>query len=212
MRFCTFVLVAGLLKTAFWPAVADAELSLAFDQSGYSVPTSGQTVLVSVLVVQTPGGPQVGPGNGLLSAAIDLTFNTPGGIAAVNSVADITGNLVFSSISTDLQPVGAPSTAILGELSVAGNITDLSAPLLLGTFKFTGLADGATVIHVSSRGPGASFVTAQNNIVDPTNIPAATIVVGVPEPSGIVLASCALGGVVGLQRYYRRARRNSNAA
>src|SRR5262245_2841076 len=185
MRFYPLALLGVLL--ALWPAVAGADLNLAFDQTSYSIPGSGQTVLVSVLVVQTPGGAQVGPGNGLLSAAIDLTFNTPGGIATVSSLGDITGNPAFDSISKDLQPAPTPSTAILGELSLSGNITDLSAPLLLGTFKFTGLSEGATVIHVASRGPGPSFVTAQNNVVDPTNMPSATLIVA-PEPPAIVLA------------------------
>jgi hypothetical protein len=186
--FCGLVValcVAGNQK------IATADLSLTFDQPSYSISAAGQSTVVSVFLVQSPGGTQIGAGNALLSAAIDFTFNSPSGIAAVNSLADINGDPLFDSISKNLQPAGTPTTATLGELSVAG-LTDLSVPLLLGTFQLTGLANGTTTIQVASKTPGSSFVTTLGNMVNPVNVPSATVFVGVPEPSAWTLAACGL--------------------
>jgi hypothetical protein len=78
------------------------------------------------------------------------------------------------------------TNATLDETSLPG-INNLSSPLLLGTFQFTGQSLGQTTIRVAAQGPGFSFVTAGANIVDPTNVPMATITV-VPEPPAILLS------------------------
>jgi len=171
--------------------LANAALSLSFDQATYSISAPGQTSLVSVYLTQSAGGAQVGPGNTLISAALNLVFNSPGGIAAVSAVTDITPSALFDSSSRGV----SATNATLGETSVAG-ISDLSVPLLLGTFKMTGLAAGSTTIQVASLGPGSSFVTSQGNIVDPTNAPTALVSV-VPEPPSAAIAISALA-VVGL--------------
>jgi hypothetical protein len=165
---------------------AMADLSLSFDQSSYSILVPGQTSLVSVYLTQTPGGIQIGPGNTLRTAAINLAFNSPSGIAAVLATTDITGNSVFDSSSASV----SGSSASLGESSIAG-IGDLSSPLLLGTFKLSGLSAGSTTIQVASLGPGPSFGTSQGNFVDPQNIPTATVTV-VPEPPSAILAMLAV--------------------
>jgi hypothetical protein len=142
---------------------------------------------VSVYLTQTPGGVQIGPGNTLLTAAVNLLFNSPGGIASVLTPTDITGNPAFDSASHSV----TATSASLGEASTTAGISDLSSPLLLGTFTLTGLAVGDTTIHVSSLSPGPSFATSQGNIVDPLNMPAATATV-VPEPPAAVLAMVAM--------------------
>jgi hypothetical protein len=159
---------------------ARADLNLVFDQAVYPTTVSG-TVVVKVLAVQTPGGPQVGPGNELMTSGIDLAFSNPAGIAAVLALSDFAGGPAFDSFS----PLLSSTNAKLGETSVAG-ISNLTNPLLLGTFTFTGLAFGSTTIQVSAEGPGPSFVTAGSNVLDPA-IPAVATINVVPEPATISL-------------------------
>jgi len=186
MRFLLPRWLGLAIVVAAWPHVSSAGLVLSFDQSNYSIPGSGQTVVVSAMLSQIAGGPQVGPGNELLSAAIAITFNSPSGVAAVLSPSDITRGPVFDTASSSV----TATSAILGETSLLG-VGDLSNPLLIGTFRFTGLTEGAMPIQLASLGPGASFVTVGGATLDPTNTATATIDT-VPEPSTIVLASLAL--------------------
>jgi len=188
MRTCglaSWLAVSVLLSLAY-SSQARADLTLSFDQSTYSILAPGQMSLISVYLTQTPGGVQIGAGNTLRTAAVNLLFNSPSGIASVLTATDVTGNPAFDSTSRSV----SATSASLGETSIAG-ISDLSSPLLLGTFKLTGLAIGDTTIQVSSLSPGPSFGTSQGNFIDPQNIPTATVSV-VPEPPAAVLAMLAL--------------------
>lgn len=188
---------SGMLKSLAWICVsaslavicssqARGDLSLSFNQSAYSILAPGQTSLVSVYLTQTPGGVQIGPGNTLRTAAINLLFNSPGGVASVLETTDITSNPVFDSAFASVSAISAS----LGETSIVG-ISDLSSPLLLGTFKFTGLTAGTATIQISSLGPGPSFGTSLGNFVDPQSAPTATTTV-VPEPPAGILGSLAV--------------------
>lgn len=181
----------SVLLSIIWSCPARADLSLSFDQSNYSVLAPGQTSLVSIYLTQVPGGVQIGPGNTLRTAAVNLTFNSPGGIAAVLAPTDITASSAFDSSSANVSAISAR----LGETSIVG-ISDLSSPLLLGTFKLTGVSAGNTLIQVASLGPGPSFGTSQGSFVDPQNMPTVTVTV-VPEPPTVVLAILAatIGGL-----------------
>ena len=194
MRPFAWVVLSALLAVAY-ASQARADLSLSFDQSSYSIAAPGQTSLVSVYLTQTPGGIQIGPGNTLRTAAVNLTFNSPGGIAAVLLPTDITSNPVFDSSSASV----SATSASLGETSIAG-ISDLSLPLLLGTFKFTGLSIGDTMIQVASLGPGPSFGTSQGNFVDPQNVPSAIVTVPEPPAGIIAVLAAATGGLFALRR------------
>jgi len=195
----TALAALGALLTILGSSQAKADLSLSLNQSTYSILGPGQTSLVSVYLNQTPGGVQIGPGNTLRTAAVNLTFNSPGGIAGVLLATDITSNPAFDSSSASV----SATSAILGETSIAG-ISDLSVPLLLGTFKFTGLAPGDTTIQVASLGPGPSFGTSQGNFVDPQNAPTALVTV-VPEPPAVALAISALAICCLCRRRWRMA-------
>src|SRR4249920_788235 len=70
---------------------AYAALELSFDQSNYLISPANGTVDIKVFVSQTPGGPQVGLGNELLTAGIQASFANPAGVAAVASSSDIVG-------------------------------------------------------------------------------------------------------------------------
>jgi hypothetical protein len=188
-------LIASVLLFMGWTRPAAADLILSFDQSNYTINGVGNTTAVQVFVSQTAGGPQVGPGNELLSAAIELTFPTTGA-ATVLSTADVTGGPAWDSSNVQTSTSGANTLFDLGLLSLLG-ISDMSHPLLLGTFDFTGQSPGRTSISVATLGPGPSFITVQGDVLDPTNTPNAEIIVqgqtAVPEPSSLMLMC--LGGV-----------------
>src|SRR5262249_11195143 len=159
-----FILLLGLVAFG-WSVPAEANLILSFDQPTYTIGGVGRTGQVNVLVSQVAGGPQVGPGNGLLTAAIKVTFDNPAGVAAVLSPGNVRGGPAFDSSSAGV----TTTTATLAEASLLG-ITNLSSPLLLGTFTFTGLSVGRATISVAQLDPGTpDFITTQGNVLDPTN-------------------------------------------
>ena len=201
------VLVGLGVLASGWPANASAELVLSFDQASYTISGIGSTVQVPVYLSQTPGGPQVGVGNELLTAGLTVSFDNPLSIASVLAVLDITPSPAFDSASAGV----TTTRATLAETSLAG-ISNLSSPLLLGTFMFTGESLGTTSISAATLTPGPSFVTAGANFLDPANIPTAVINV-VPEPSSIVLALLAAGtfGIAILLRRWNANMRASSA-
>ncbi len=163
------------------PRIARGSLVLSFSQSAYLIGGVGGSVDVPVYATQVAGGPQVAAGNELLTAGTIVAYNHPSGVAAVLNASDVSGGPLWSSSSSN----ALSATASLATTSVSG-IADLSSPLLLGTFHFTGLALGSTTISVANLTPGPSFETTQGNVLDPTNT-ATAIVQVVPEPSGLVL-------------------------
>jgi hypothetical protein len=177
------VAVLGLMAIVEAPT-AEAGLILTLNQSTYQIDLPG-SIAVDVYVSQTPGGPQVGPGNELLTGAILVTFDNPSGIAAVQSPSDITPGSAWDASSASV----SSTTASLALTSVLG-IADLSNPVLLGTFLFTGLAQGVTSITVAPLDPkSADFITKQGDVLDPATDTGPRIVVrsAIPEPSSVVL-------------------------
>jgi hypothetical protein len=200
-------LLALFLGILGWSRPVAAGLVLTFDMSTYTINGVGNTTAVEVLVTQTSSGPQVGGGNELLSAAIELSFPTAG-TATVVSTAEVTPNPAWSSSSVLLKTNGPNTLVDLGLTSLAGISSIPSTGLLLGTFVFTGHSPGTTQISVTTETPGPSFITAQGNDLDPTNTPSASINVvsgAVPEPSALVLL-CAAGVTLGGGWLGRRAR------
>jgi len=206
-RTCAALLAALMTMLVTRPAAAD--LLLSFDPTTYTIAGVGNTTEVKVLLSQVPGGPQVGPTNELLSAGITLSFATTGA-ATVLSESDVTAGPDWFSTKVIRSP-GDPNTLVeLGLLSLS-SISDLSSPLLLGTFKFTAQSEGATTISVASLSPGSSFITSGGNILDPTNTANAQITVTsstpvVPEPSSLfIVSAAALTAAVVARRRRRRA-------
>src|SRR5690242_7789705 len=114
---------------------ACASLVLSFSQSAYLIGGVGGGVDVPVYVSQIPGGPQVAAGNELLTSGIIVAYNHPTGVAAVQTSSDVTGGPLWTSSSAN----ALSATASLATTSLSG-IADLSSPLLVGTFHFTGLS------------------------------------------------------------------------
>ena len=194
--------LAVALLAAAGPARADYVLS--FGQPAYTAEAGG-TVDVQVFLSQTAAGPQVGPGNELLSAGISVRYDNPSGVAAVTLV---TGGPAFDASSSEV----TATNATLGLLSVAGIDT---LPVLLGTFQFTGLAAGLTTISVGDLDPGSvDFITVNGDIPDPTGVATAQLTVtGVPEPGSFALVGLVAGGAaVGSRRVGSAGRRPQPAA
>jgi hypothetical protein len=172
------------------PGSAYANLQLSFDKVSYSALAGGPPTPVMVLLTQVPGGIQVGPGDGLISTGIALSFNTPAGVAAVLSPGDITPGPSFTLTSSKgVTPMQA--TLAWNSLSPLG-ITDLSHPLLLGTFLLSGLSVNKTQISLDQITPGFSFATSQGQFLS-VNTASASVTV-LPEPSSfsIVLSGVSL--------------------
>jgi hypothetical protein len=204
-RFRIRVVIASILLGLAWSRPAAAGLVLSFDQSSYTIPGVGSTRAVEVFVSQTAGGQQVGPGNELLTAAVELSFPTSGA-AIVASTADVTAGPAWDSSSVLMSTSGLNTLFDLGLTSVFG-ISDLSSPLLLGTFVFTGQSIGTTTAGVATLGPGPSFITVNGDELDPTDTPQARITVsGVTEPVALTLLSIGCFLTVGTAWLRRRPR------
>ncbi len=188
-------LIACFLVILGWSRPAEADLVLSFDQLDYTIPGVGDTTALEVLVSQTSHGTQVGPGNELISAGITVSFATSGA-ATVVSPADIIPGPAWDTAGVSVSTSG-PNTLInlvLGQFLSPG--FDLSSPVLLGTFVFTGQSIGMTMVDATTISPGSSFLTVMGDIVDPTNTASATISVAgaIPEPNAVVLLG--IGGLM----------------
>jgi hypothetical protein len=188
---------------------ASADLVLSLDKVSYTIDGAGETTAVQVFVSQTSDGPQVGVGNELLTAGVELTFATAGA-ATVVADADVAPGSAWDSGSVLISTDGSNTLVDLGLTSLLG-ISDLSTPLLLGTFLFTGQSPGDADVSVAALAPGPSFITAGGDELDPTNAARAVITVSatpppvVPEPGSVVLAS--LGGLISAVGLAARRRR-----
>jgi hypothetical protein len=202
--------IASLLFLLGPSGPASADLALSLDQSSYTLNGIGGTTAVAVFVSQTPSGPQVGVGNELLSAGIELSFAT-GSAAAVLSTADVTGGPAWDSAAAAVGTSGPDTLVDLTLLSLSG-IFDLSSPLLLGTFVFHGQSLGTTSIRVESLGPGPSFITAQGDLLDLIDATGGRITVlesSVPEPSSLVILGI-VSLILGAAWIGRRSRKTAN--
>src|SRR4051794_15963062 len=73
MKYRPLIIAALVFLATGWHGLAEASFVLSFDSSSYTI--RGSSTTVQVFLSQTPGIPQVGPGNELNSAAIRLSFN-----------------------------------------------------------------------------------------------------------------------------------------
>ncbi len=191
------------LVALLWAAPARADLVLSFNSPTYTTQV-GQNVAVQVLLTQTPAGTQVDSLNTLLGTGVQVTFNTPPGIASVQSIV---GGPAWDATSTSPTP-STTSPITFANSSLLGIGTIPGSGLLLATITFQGLSPGVNVLNVRTLTPGASFPTASGAFLDPTTIGTATLTVLVPEPASIIMAVTGLGAVIG-GAAWRRARGRS---
>jgi hypothetical protein len=207
---------AAITLTAAAPARAQTFGTFQFaDPSGQpqtsaSIPGVGGTTDLRVYLLETDGLNALRT-VGLFSADVRVRFDSPGGVAAVLSVADITRNPQFD------QQLGTGVTATAAVL----NEQDLTDPngvrspaddptrIYLGTFRFTGQSLGTVTLTADS--PVTTGGTLLNNGTDISNrIDAGTLtltVTPVPEPASWVLGGLTAVGLAALSRLRATPRR-----
>jgi hypothetical protein len=201
------LLIALVLVVLGWSRPATAGLVLEFNESIYTINGVGSTTSVQVLVTQNSTGPQVSPSNTLLTGGVALSFPTAG-VAAVLSMANVTGGPAWDNYGVAFTTSGANTVVNLTVSSLAGISSIPTSGLLIGTFVFTSSAVGSEGISVATLGPGISFITSGDDDLDPTNVPTAMINVtssAIPEPGALVLL-CAAGVTLGSGWLCRRIR------
>jgi hypothetical protein len=212
--FRYFVLLLALPCTTL-----DAGLILEFNLGGtptsaFEIPSTGGTVPVQVYLRQTAGTTTLS-NEGLISAGIRLTIGT-GSIANVQSVANIQENTSFDD-SMALFKARTSSTADLNEfvgLSSPTVFPSMGDPnrILLGTFTFTGLNGGISMISVADLDPtmGADDIISGLGTVLDSQVTSGNASIAVnPEPSSFAL-SIVFTAICGLRVYWRRRRRGTD--
>lgn len=207
-RYRALVLCAlsSLALVGSGPSAARAGLALSFDSPTYTTP-EGLATTVSVYLSQVDGGPQVGVGNELLSAGIALSYTTAGA-PAVTTLGGSNPGPAWDLGLVSQATVGPLTVFNVTLLSLAG-IADLSSPLLLATFTFTGVSPGSMSLAVADFDPGTvDFITAGGDILDPTDAAGARLTVtpaavAAPEPSSLVLMALAASALVPVGRRFR---------
>ncbi len=197
-RLRSLSLLAVVLATAGWSRPSQGSLIFSFDSPSYAIANVGGTANVGLYVAQVPGtGPTINAANPLLTGGLQLTFATTGAATETNFTASPRWD--NSSVGTAIN--GSNTVVSLTVLSLAG-IADLSTPLLLGTFTFTGRTFGSTMALAATIHPGVNFIDRNGDNLDPTNTPTALIRVGpattVPEPTSLILTATVIGGACGL--------------
>lgn len=194
--------------------------SLGTPTSSFTISNIGNTVDVRVYLKEFGSNPgNVLASEGLFGVGIRLDFDSPGGIAAVLSTSDIIANDgvgKFDDTASQKKIVNNPvaNTARLLEISstlpgVSPEGTGALNRILVGTFRFTGQANGSvTVLAQDYAGTddtvtGTTFMVLDGLIGQST----ATITVGqaaIPEPGSLAL--CGLAGIGGAFGVWRRRR------
>jgi hypothetical protein len=204
IRRCVTSLIGFALVSLCCAQPASAGLVLHFDQSTYTIPGVGLTTSVNILVSQDSTGAQVGVGNELLSAGIELSYPT-GDRAAVLASLDVEFGPSWDGGASLFGTNGSNDVVDIVLTSFAG-IADLSTPLLLSTVTFTGLSVGSMPISVTQLDPNSpDFITVKGDILDPTNSAKATVQVSggtVPEPGTLTLLS--VGAMILATPWFRR--------
>ena len=185
------------------------------------IPSPGATVPIQVYLTQT--GP-LGVGEPDLSsdllwtAGIEVSFDSPPGIAAVSLAGDIQQNAAFDDAVVLYKAVTATTAQLNEAVDIfASPPSPLLAPdgtgrILLGTFTLTGLTPGTTTISVSDLTAGDDFLTGLGDALDGfiTSGPASLTVN--PEPGSLVLSMLVFGAASAATRYRNRRRRKQSHA
>jgi hypothetical protein len=216
------VVLLGVFMAGLVPAASSsAGLILEFvvdgtPQTAIGIAGPGQSVDVQVNLRQT--GPlavdepdlQI---DGLALAGVRVSFGNPAGIAEVSSIDE---NPAFNDGAAVKFINLAGSVAELNEgvldLFFGPYVTaDANGRILLGTFRFTGLATGVTSISVeefSTLPEDDDFFTGAATVLDDFGIaPGSATLTVTPEPGAMGLSLAVLGAIAAARRYRARRRR-----
>jgi hypothetical protein len=216
IRLLSALAVAAIALTT---QSARAGYEFTFDQSAYVV-NVGQTVNVNVYLTQT--GSTTGlSAIGLNSGGVQLNYNTT--FVSIAGVGSLTPNNTTynTSTPTGFDPVNNSTVVGNGNATIAvGQVSGESAvkagsgspntsnSILLGTFQFTGVSAGTSLVVSTAAFPGSDVNVLYNGtVIDSmiTNSSAAITVVAVPEPGTLILTGLLATGIAG--GYARKRRR-----
>jgi hypothetical protein len=173
-----------------------------FDLAGvpttnFVIPAVGATVDVQIYLKETNGGTILATQK-LFGAGVQVTFNSPSGVAAVSSSANIAPNTAFNDAGSYKTPVTSASAKVSeatdGSVFVA---PDALNRILFGTFTFTGQAPGTVTLTALRFNPAPDdrIITGTGNVLDGL-VPSGTAQISVlgtatPEPGSLLLAGIA---------------------
>jgi hypothetical protein len=169
-------------------------------QSSFTINGIGGNVQIRVYLHDlSSGASELNSQGGLATAGVRVTYNNPGGFAAVQSSSDVTGAIPpWSSSTTNGSNFSQSAVLNLFSPFSGGVLPDSNGRVFLGTFTFHGLAPGVETIGAVDPNPGTNFDTTHFNggvgIDSQLVSGAATINVSpVPEPTVLFAATAGLG-------------------
>ncbi|TWU58483.1 hypothetical protein Poly51_12610 [Rubripirellula tenax] len=206
MRFFSASLVAVCV---ILPSVAQADLVLSFGSVEENVAV-GQTFSVDIIATQTDNGNLI-PGGDIRSGQDGLFF---AGMRLVSSRPTVASSMLVTVGPSFSDSIITPSTetelfiesALVNNFIPAFALNTDPTSLILGTYSFTGLSSGSTMLTLVDPNPFDDWVfgndAGENDAAVFAGAGSLTInVSAVPEPSSFVLVSCVAGLAIWRRRH-----------